>query len=58
MPAFLTILFMPLTYSISMGMSIGFVSYVAIRLFQRQTQDVSMVLYVIAALCLLNLVLG
>ena len=57
-PAFLTILFMPLTYSISMGMSIGFVSYVAIRLFQRQTQDLSMVLYVIAALCLLNLVLG
>jgi AGZA family xanthine/uracil permease-like MFS transporter len=35
-PAFLTLLLMPLTYSISTGLAFGFISYVLIKLFLRR----------------------
>ncbi|WP_135230345.1 NCS2 family permease [Deinococcus fonticola] len=52
LPAFLTILLMPLTFSIANGVSFGIISYCAIKLLSGQARKVSPILYVIAALLL------
>jgi len=49
-PAFLTIILMPFTYSISVGIGAGFVSFVAIRLFQGRRKEIHPLMYLIAAL--------
>lgn len=49
-PAFLTILLMPLTYSIANGVSFGLISYCAIKAFSGQPKQVNPVLYLVAAL--------
>ncbi|MGI9199117.1 MAG: NCS2 family permease [Candidatus Nanopelagicaceae bacterium] len=50
MPAFLTIILMPFTYSISVGIGAGFVSHVVIRFVQGRRKDVHPLLLVVAAL--------
>ena len=57
-PAFLTIILMPLTYSISIGLSFGFVSYVLLKLADGKGKDISVLMWVIAGLSLLNLYLS
>ncbi|MGB0838469.1 MAG: NCS2 family permease, partial [Flavobacteriaceae bacterium] len=54
-PAFITILFMPLTYSISDGLSFGFISYALLKLFTGKSKDVSGTMWIIALLSLINL---
>ena len=54
-PAFITIIFMPLTYSISMGMSLGFVSYIIIHAITGDFKKLNPTLIVIGILSLLNL---
>ncbi|MGM0507809.1 MAG: NCS2 family permease [Fusobacteriota bacterium] len=54
-PAFLTIVLMPLTYSISIGLSFGFISYVIITVASGDFKKVSPVMWVIAILSILNL---
>ena len=49
-PAFLTIVLMPFTYSITNGIGAGFVSYVVIRLAQGRARDVNWMLWLISAL--------
>ncbi len=49
-PAFLTIILMPFTYSISVGIGAGFVSHVVIRFVQGRRKDVHPLLLVVAAL--------
>ena len=49
-PAFLTIILMPFTYSITNGIGAGFVSFVVIKLLAGRARDVHPVLWVIAAL--------
>jgi len=49
-PAFLTIILMPFTYNISVGIGAGFVSYVVIRLFQGRTKEISPLMWVVAGL--------
>ncbi|MGI9335489.1 MAG: NCS2 family permease [Gammaproteobacteria bacterium] len=49
-PAFLTVIMMPLTYSIANGITIGIVTYVLIKLFTGKTKEISMVMAVLAAL--------
>jgi len=49
-PAFLTIIIMPLAFSISEGISFGIISYVLIRLLTGKWKQVSPVLYILAAL--------
>jgi AGZA family xanthine/uracil permease-like MFS transporter len=49
-PAFLTIILMPFTYSITNGIGAGFVSFVVIKLARGRGQDVHWLLYLIAAL--------
>jgi AGZA family xanthine/uracil permease-like MFS transporter len=48
-PAFLTIVLMPFTYSITNGIGAGFVTYVLIRALQGKARDISWLLWVIAA---------
>jgi len=57
-PAFLTIVIMPLTYSISNGISVGFISYLIIMIASGDIKKVSPLLWIISGLALLNLVLG
>lgn len=49
-PAFLTIVLMPFTYSISVGIGAGFVSYVLIKIVRGRFADVHPLLWVVAAL--------
>ena len=49
-PAFLTIVLMPFTYSITNGIGAGFISYVAIKAARGRGREVSPLLWVVAAL--------
>lgn len=55
LPAFFTVVFMPLTYSVSTGMTFGFLSYVLLKVFTGQAKSVSSTMWVIGALSLINL---
>ena len=56
-PAFLTIIMMPLAYSIAEGIVFGMVSYVFLKVLTGKHKDVSVVMYVLAALFILKTVL-
>jgi AGZA family xanthine/uracil permease-like MFS transporter len=49
-PAFLTIILMPFTYSISVGIGAGFISHVVIRLIQGRRKELHPLLLVVSAL--------
>ena len=51
-PAFLTIITMPLTFSIANGVSMGIIGYCAIKLLSGRGKEVSWPLYIVAALLL------
>ena len=53
-PAFLTLIMMPLTYSISNGIAIGAIAYVLIRLFTGKYRKCDIVVTIIAALFILR----
>lgn len=57
LPAFLTIITMPLTGSIATGFGMGFISYVLIRLFIGRAKEVSLVMWVVSACFVVNFVL-
>ena len=48
-PSFLTIILMPFTYSITNGIGAGMVTFVAIKIAQRKSKEVSGLMWVIAA---------
>ncbi len=54
-PSFITIVIMPLTYSISTGLSLGFMSYVIVAIAAGDIKKVKPAMWVIAVLSLLNL---
>ena len=53
-PAFITIIVMPLTYSIAEGIVFGMLSYVLLKLLTGKVKDISVVMYVLAALFILK----
>jgi len=53
-PAFLTIIMMPLAYSISDGLIFGIISYVLLKVFTNKAKEVSISTYIIAALFVLK----
>jgi len=57
LPAFLTIIFMPFTYSIAQGIIFGILSFTLIKLLIGKFKDVSITIYVISILFLVKLVL-
>lgn len=56
-PAFLTIIMMPLAYSIAEGIVFGMVSYVFLKVLTGKHKDVSVIMYVLAALFILKEIL-
>ncbi len=50
LPAFLTIILMPFTFSITNGIGAGFVSYVVIKAFRGKAQEVHWLLWIVAVL--------
>ncbi|MFL9878083.1 NCS2 family permease [Herbaspirillum rhizosphaerae] len=55
-PAVITALVMPFTYSIANGLALGFISYAALKLLTGRVKDVSAVIWVIAAIFLFKMV--
>lgn len=49
-PAFLTIIMMPFTYSIGVGIEWGLVSYVIVKLLAGRHKDISVIMYILAAI--------
>jgi len=56
-PAFLTIIMMPFTYSIAEGLVFGIVSYVVLKLISGKTKDISVTMYILAILFILKSIL-
>ncbi len=52
-PSFLTLIGIPLTYSISDGLALGFISYPIIKLFSGKAKEVSWLMYVISMILIL-----
>ncbi len=57
-PSFLTIIMMPLTYSISTGLAFGFISYTLIKLVRGKAKEVDPVMWIITGLSILSLVVS
>ncbi|MDO5536037.1 MAG: NCS2 family permease [Desulfovibrionaceae bacterium] len=57
LPAFLTIVTMPLTYSIATGFGMGFISYTLLKTLSGRAREVSPVMWVIAACFAVNFIL-
>ncbi len=53
-PAFLTIILMPLTYSIAEGIIFGMLAYVFLKVITGKTKDLSITMYVLAILFILK----
>lgn len=56
-PAFLTIVGIPLTYNISYGIGLGFISYVLIKLFHGKTKEIHWLMWVVSALFVLTFIM-
>ncbi len=56
-PAFFTIIMMPLAYSIAEGIVFGIISYVLLKLFTGKYKEISVVMYVLALLFVLKFLL-
>lgn len=53
-PAFLTIIMMPLTFSIANGFAFGFISYTLIKTLTGKTKDVSLIMWAVSIAFLVN----
>jgi AGZA family xanthine/uracil permease-like MFS transporter len=49
LPAFLTVISMPLTFSIADGMALGFISYPIVKLAAGRRKEVSLAVYILMA---------
>lgn len=56
-PSFLTVLMMPLTYSIAEGLAIGFILYPLVKAFQGKAREISIAVWILAGIFLLRFVL-
>jgi len=57
-PAFMTIIMMLLTFSIATGIAVGFIFYPLVKVFQGKAKEVNTVMYVLAALFIINFIIG
>ena len=57
LPAFLTILTMPLTFNISTGLGFGFISYTIIKVGTGKYREVSLMMYIISLCFLINFIM-
>ena len=56
-PAFFTIIMMPLTYSIAEGIVFGMLAYVLLKVFTGKFKDISIVMYILALLFILKFII-
>ncbi|CAI2565013.1 Nucleobase transporter PlAzg2 [Apilactobacillus kunkeei] len=56
-PAFLIVVLIPLTGSISIGLAFGFVAYPIVKIFNGQIKSISTINYILSALFLINLIM-
>jgi adenine/guanine/hypoxanthine permease len=54
-PAFLTIILMPLTYSIATGLMFGVIAYVIFNLLAKKTSNISPTIYILALIFIIKL---
>jgi len=54
-PAFLTMILMPLTFSIATGLTVGFLSYIIIGVFSGDAKKISLVMWIVGLLSAINL---
>ena len=57
-PAFMTIVMMPLTFSIAQGIAFGFMSYTIIKLVSGKHKDNNLVMYVFTILFIIHFIIG
>ena len=57
-PSFMTVICMPLFYSITEGIAFGFISYVVVKLAKGKIKEIKPVMYVIIALFIVKYVIG
>jgi AGZA family xanthine/uracil permease-like MFS transporter len=57
-PAFLTLLMIPLTYSISHGIAVGFIAYPIIKLFTGRFRDTNILTWILAGMFVFYLAIG
>jgi AGZA family xanthine/uracil permease-like MFS transporter len=57
-PAFLTIIFMLLTFSIATGIAIGFIFYPLVKLAQGKAKEVNIVMYILSLLFIIFFIVG
>lgn len=55
-PAFLTIVMIPLTYSIANGIGLGFISYVLIKLFHGKAKEIHWLMWLVSVLFIVNFI--
>lgn len=58
LPAFLTIIMMPLTFSIVEGMSFGFISYTVLKLATGKYKEINPIMYVLAIMFIVHLAIA
>ncbi|MGL5777135.1 NCS2 family permease [Cetobacterium sp.] len=56
-PAFMTIILMPMTHSIAIGLSFGFISYIIINVACKEYDKISKTLWIIGILSFINIIL-
>ncbi|MGF1481912.1 MAG: NCS2 family permease [Cyanophyceae cyanobacterium] len=55
-PSFLTILFIPLSFSIAEGLAVGFISYPLLKSFQGKAHEIDLTVWILAAVFLLRFI--
>ncbi|MFH1715100.1 MAG: NCS2 family permease [Elusimicrobiota bacterium] len=58
LPAFLTIILMPLTYNISYGLIFGMISYTLLKVLTGRRKEVSVVMYIVTIVAAMYFVIG
>jgi len=56
-PAFLTMVMMPLTYSIATGIGLGMISYTLIKIFTGKIKDISILTVIVSILFVIKFIL-
>lgn len=57
-PAFLTIILMPLTYSIAEGLAFGFVSYTILKLLTGKSKQLHWIMYLVSLAFIINFIMA
>lgn len=57
-PVFLTIVLMPLTFSIAQGLAFGFISYTLLKLLTGKRDQIHWIMYIVSAAFIINFIMG